>query len=197
MSQLHDMHTRPRPASCTRQQQACSKLVPSTSSHVLPCLQGRKRFKLYQQLVAFAFALVQAAGQELYLKPYVPEYSATWFAVSLAILSGGAMVLVKVHPCALQSWLSWYAEMFQQAAGRARGAQRSGSAEHTSLVLHQIKAMTIMQLHDYSHGRLTLLRRQAAAACIRDEKIWAQAHSRAPGLLLTAVLHAADSRRPG
>ena len=63
--------------------------------------QGRKRFKLYQQLLAFAFAVVQAAGQEFYLKPYVPEWSVTWFVASLAILSGGAMVLVKVlaHCC--------------------------------------------------------------------------------------------------
>ena len=61
-------------------------------------VQGRKRFKLYQQLLAFGFALVQAAGQEFYLKPYVPEWSVTWFVASLAILSGGAMVLVKVLP---------------------------------------------------------------------------------------------------
>ena len=63
-------------------------------------MQGRKRFKLYQQLLAFAFSLVQAAGQEFYLKQYVPEFSTQWFLVSLAILSGGSMVLVKVTPVA-------------------------------------------------------------------------------------------------
>ena len=59
-------------------------------------VQGRDRFKLYQQLLAFAFALVQGGGQLLYLKSYVPDFDATWFAASLAILTGGAMLLVKV-----------------------------------------------------------------------------------------------------
>ena len=108
---VHDMSTHARPSACSW----CQPVSTTSTRHAelmclwrelalraLPCLQGRNRFKLFQQLAAFAFALVQAAGQELYLKSYVPEYSGQWFVVSLAILSGGAMVLVKVRPGLLQ-----------------------------------------------------------------------------------------------
>ena len=73
-------------------------LHPCTQSAVAGA-QGRNRFKLYQQLLAFAFALVQGGGQLLYLKSYVPGFDIQWFLISLSILTGGAMLLVKVGCC--------------------------------------------------------------------------------------------------
>ena len=86
-------------------------------------VQGRNRFKLYQQLLAFAFALVQGAGQLLYLKSYVPDFDIQWFVISLSILAGGAMLLVKVSPGLPQTggWLT----IRQPAACRLGRAARS------------------------------------------------------------------------
>lgn len=57
---------------------------------------GRERFKLYTQLVAIGFAVVQAIGQLTYLRPYVEDWSFLWLIGNTAILTGGAAVLIFV-----------------------------------------------------------------------------------------------------
>ncbi len=61
-------------------------------------IQGRARFQLYQKLLALAAAVIQAVGQLTYIRPFVPEWDATWLAVNSLTLVAGAMVLVHVCP---------------------------------------------------------------------------------------------------
>ncbi|BDA41534.1 Preprotein translocase subunit SECY, chloroplastic [Coccomyxa sp. Obi] len=58
--------------------------------------QGRARFQLYQKLLALVAAVIQAVGQLTYIRPFVPEWDATWLAVNSLTLVAGAMVLVHV-----------------------------------------------------------------------------------------------------
>lgn len=58
--------------------------------------QGRARFTLYQKLAALGFAVVQAAGQLTYIRPYVDDWSADWLAGGVVALTAGAMILVYV-----------------------------------------------------------------------------------------------------
>ncbi len=55
---------------------------------------GRRTFAQYQRYGALAFALVQAVGQCLYLRPFVDDFSLGWLAASSLSLTAGAMVLV-------------------------------------------------------------------------------------------------------
>ena len=61
-------------------------------------MQGRARFQLYQKLLALAAALIQAVGQLTYIRPFVPDWDATWLAVNSLTLVAGAMTLVHVRP---------------------------------------------------------------------------------------------------
>ncbi|KAK9908883.1 hypothetical protein WJX75_004199 [Coccomyxa subellipsoidea] len=58
--------------------------------------QGRARFQLYQKLLALAAAVIQAVGQLTYIRPFVPEWDASWLVVNSLTLVAGAMVLVHV-----------------------------------------------------------------------------------------------------
>jgi protein transport protein SEC61 subunit alpha len=55
---------------------------------------GRRQFAQYQRYGALGFALVQAVGQCLYLRPFVDDFSVGWLAASSLSLTAGAMVLV-------------------------------------------------------------------------------------------------------
>ena len=45
---------------------------------------------------ALAFALIQAVGQCLYVRPYVDDFSVMWLAESTAVLTAGAMILMYI-----------------------------------------------------------------------------------------------------
>ncbi len=67
--------------------------------------QGRARFQLYQKLLALAAAVIQAVGQLTYIRPFVPEWDATWLVVNSLTLVAGAMVLVHVRACLVTSFV--------------------------------------------------------------------------------------------
>jgi len=58
--------------------------------------QGRARFTLYQKLAALGFAVVQAAGQLTYIRPYVEGWSADWLAAGVITLTAGSVILVHI-----------------------------------------------------------------------------------------------------
>lgn len=58
--------------------------------------QGRARFTLYQKLAALAFAVVQAAGQLSYIRPYVDDFSTDWLVSGVITLTAGAVILVYI-----------------------------------------------------------------------------------------------------
>ena len=50
----------------------------------------------YQRYGALAFAVVQAVGQCLYVRPYVEDFSLGWLVESSAVLTAGAMILLYI-----------------------------------------------------------------------------------------------------
>ncbi|GFR48827.1 hypothetical protein Agub_g10780 [Astrephomene gubernaculifera] len=58
--------------------------------------QGRAKFQYYQKLLAFAFAIFQAAGQLFYIRPYVEDFTPAWLAGSSCALVAGALALVYI-----------------------------------------------------------------------------------------------------
>lgn len=50
---------------------------------------GRRKFQQYQRYLALAFALVQALGQCLYIRPFVEDFSFGWVVESTATLTAG------------------------------------------------------------------------------------------------------------
>ena len=57
---------------------------------------GRRKFNQYQRYGALAFAVVQAVGQCLYVRPYVEDFSLPWLLESSAVLTAGAMILLYI-----------------------------------------------------------------------------------------------------
>ena len=56
----------------------------------------RRKFNQYQRYGALAFAVVQAVGQCLYVRPYVEDFSLPWLLESSAVLTAGAMILLYI-----------------------------------------------------------------------------------------------------
>jgi protein transport protein SEC61 subunit alpha len=82
-----------------------SSIIFQLLSSVFPELQklqkeegesGRRQFMQYQRYGALAFALIQAVGQCLYVRPYVEDFSAMWLFESTAVLTAGAMILMYI-----------------------------------------------------------------------------------------------------
>lgn len=82
-----------------------SSIVFQLLASALPSLQklqkeegeaGRRQFQQYQRYGALAFAVVQAVGQCLYLRPFVEDFSPTWLVGSSLSLTCGAMVLMFI-----------------------------------------------------------------------------------------------------
>jgi preprotein translocase SecY subunit len=82
-----------------------SSIIFQLLSSVFPELQklqkeegesGRRQFMQYQRYGALAFALIQAVGQCLYVRPYVDDFSVMWLAESTAVLTAGAMILMYI-----------------------------------------------------------------------------------------------------
>ena len=57
---------------------------------------GRRKFNQYQRYGALAFAVVQAVGQCLYVRPFVDDFSLPWLLESSAVLTAGAMILLYI-----------------------------------------------------------------------------------------------------
>ena len=57
---------------------------------------GRRKFQQYQRYGALGFAIVQAVGQCLYVRPYVEDFSLPWLVESSAVLTAGAMILLYI-----------------------------------------------------------------------------------------------------
>ena len=57
---------------------------------------GRRKFQQYQRYGALAFAVVQAVGQCLYVRPYVEDFNLGWLVESSAVLTAGAMILLYI-----------------------------------------------------------------------------------------------------
>jgi len=57
---------------------------------------GRRKFQQYQRYGALGFAVVQAVGQCLYVRPYVEDFSVGWLVESSAVLTAGAMILLYI-----------------------------------------------------------------------------------------------------
>lgn len=58
--------------------------------------QGRSTYTYYTKLASFAFAIIQAAGQLTYIRPYVEDFTPGWLAANTLALTAGAMALVYV-----------------------------------------------------------------------------------------------------
>jgi len=58
--------------------------------------QGRAKFQYYQKLGAFVFAIVQAAGQLTYIRPFVEDFTPGWLLGNTCALTAGAMALVYI-----------------------------------------------------------------------------------------------------
>ena len=57
---------------------------------------GRRKFMQYQRYGALGFAIVQAIGQCLYVRPYVEDFSLGWLVESSCVLTAGAMILLYI-----------------------------------------------------------------------------------------------------
>ena len=57
---------------------------------------GRRQYKQYERLAALAFAVVQAVGQVLYIRPFVDDFSTDYLAAASLTLTAGAMILVFI-----------------------------------------------------------------------------------------------------
>ncbi|KNA22918.1 hypothetical protein SOVF_029620 [Spinacia oleracea] len=77
-----------------------AQIVFQLLSQVYPKLQdlqkkegeaGRKKIKQYTQYASVGFALVQAIGQVLFLRPYVNDYSTEWVLSSVILLTLGSV----------------------------------------------------------------------------------------------------------
>jgi len=88
-----------------------SSIVFQLLASALPQLQrlqkeegeaGRRTFAQYQRYGALAFALVQAVGQCLYLRPFVPDFDLAWLVASSLSLTAGAMVLLWLSEAATE-----------------------------------------------------------------------------------------------
>jgi preprotein translocase subunit SecY len=55
---------------------------------------GRRKFQQYQRYGALGFAIVQAVGQCLYVRPYVEDFSLPWLVESCAGVPPGAQILL-------------------------------------------------------------------------------------------------------
>jgi len=55
---------------------------------------GRRQFSQYQRYGALIFAIIQAVGQCLFLRPYVEDFSVGWLLTSSLSLTAGSMVLL-------------------------------------------------------------------------------------------------------
>lgn len=88
-----------------------SSIVFQLLASALPQLQklqkeegeaGRRTFAQYQRYGALGFAVVQAVGQCLYLRPFVPDFDVAWLATSSVSLTAGAMVLMWLAEAATE-----------------------------------------------------------------------------------------------
>ena len=57
---------------------------------------GRRKFQQYQRYGALGFAVIQAVGQCVYLRPYVENFDLAWLASSSIALTAGAMILMYI-----------------------------------------------------------------------------------------------------
>mmetsp|Transcript_10887 Transcript_10887/g.43887 ORF Transcript_10887/g.43887 Transcript_10887/m.43887 type:complete len:552 (-) Transcript_10887:122-1777(-) len=57
---------------------------------------GRRKFQQYQRYGALGFAVVQAVGQCLYVRPFVEDFNLGWLVESSAVLTAGAMILLYI-----------------------------------------------------------------------------------------------------
>ncbi|KAF3794239.1 Preprotein translocase subunit [Nymphaea thermarum] len=57
---------------------------------------GRKKILQYTRYASVGFAIVQAIGQVLYLRPYVNDFSAEWALSSVTLLTLGAVVTTYI-----------------------------------------------------------------------------------------------------
>ena len=80
-----------------------SSIIFQLLSSAVPSLQklqkeegeaGRRQFQQYQRYGALVFAIIQAVGQCLFLRPYVADFDFAWLATSSLSLTAGSMVLL-------------------------------------------------------------------------------------------------------
>jgi len=57
---------------------------------------GRRKFQQYQRYGALAFAIVQAVGQCLYVRPFVEDFTPMWLFEQSCALTAGAMILMYI-----------------------------------------------------------------------------------------------------
>jgi len=57
---------------------------------------GRRKFQQYQRYGALGFAVVQAVGQVLYVRPFVDDFSLGFLVSSTLTLTAGAMILMYI-----------------------------------------------------------------------------------------------------
>ena len=59
-------------------------------------IAGRRKFQQYQRYGALGFAVVQAVGQVLYVRPFVDDFSLGFLVSSTLTLTAGAMILMYI-----------------------------------------------------------------------------------------------------
>lgn len=57
---------------------------------------GRRQFQQYQRYGALGFAIVQAVGQCLYVRPFVEDFTPMWLFEQSCVLTAGAMILMYI-----------------------------------------------------------------------------------------------------
>jgi len=59
-------------------------------------IAGRRKFNQYQRYGALTFAVIQAVGQVLYVRPYVDNFDLAFLVTSSVTLTAGAMILMFI-----------------------------------------------------------------------------------------------------